>query len=1155
MGGSNGTAASTGAPTGTSLPSSSGPIAKDDGGGGETHDSGMLNELQEACQGKNGPQIEAYKAYWKKQKQKRDRQGPGASVDTDANKAFTWIKFAFRAEAKKDAIEWRLAGIEAAMLLFDREKFRRKLIQCDFIQDVLMLWLAEDIADSDLLQDKPEKAIELEEQQIQLQVKAAEVINEMAKYEDFQKECLCSMRVLNFLCIVLNQVHAAVETVTEAFEQLASHDSNLIVLIEGSVGDILESFFKTAKFKKPPLEEEEGLAQWRKDMPALSHCAHTLGTFVKFNHPCRVDLQQIILIFRYFLGMDEPPRKDAPDGTRLLAETSRLFYWIIRSSRDVAETLKEASPTGGLEDVLIPLVKMWKRCVDLNEMLKQVESDRRSRPKKELPEAFKEFCCDDLDRSIRYDPAETSGNKEHMKALMEKHTDRGMLLCYMNCIVWMCLPAADVRWRLRAHGMNPRPDAGNMFNAQGILAITDGSAAVQDFKAYLALDLKNKEFLSVILGTMRHLVDQPEAQECHELIRFFADQLLILLEMAVKEHEEDVAKGTRDRPKTLNEKCVSLLLDALSVLALQRESQELLRDFNIWEKLQRLQKDPAQQVSHERKAELAKMELVCLRIEAEVGMHPSHRLAWVTPAQASAHTHYPPRADFEAYLLRKMKDTDSNFKTVASLLLTVFQEQKFMRAPEEIAITFKSVLEWWQVNTTARYWELKEAAVEGKDGEVKITVPDLLALLQKAEADRALTSMDTMQFCSPHECVLALTLFSRLALEPKYKRLFLDTALHELLMCVCCGIWAEAREAAAALANIMWLPDADKEWLVCWLKFDGPQCVAVDASNVLLPLKVGNPRPADIGKGMYRSSWGMEFVEESCVKLHPEGLQTNRIPGILTSASPIDTFANTSHQPVKFLDLENPNGPDRRQFSIVCWFYWEKVPRALITRRDRVLIQSSPDESGDAITQVYIDFESVKGKGSDDGIWTIVDENKYKRALKTPQLNPGWHMLALVSSTKDTAATDGFAGTIFYLDTWNVRLDGVWVKNDFHIVGNAQTRKGLRNPFGLIADFRIYARSLPHSEIDMMCKAKDASNHPDKILRRLRDMHAAAILARRVDVPDSAAECLRALANLATLSSERSKIFGVCGSRVLRMLDSPLPMIRRQSARLLQNIT
>ncbi|CAE8676914.1 unnamed protein product, partial [Polarella glacialis] len=90
------------------------------------------------------------------------------------------------------------------------------------------------------------------------------------------------------------------------------------------------------------------------------------------------------------------------------------------------------------------------------------------------------------------------------------------------------------------------------------------------------------------------------------------------------------------------------------------------------------------------------------------------------------------------------------------------------------------------------------------------------------EMGRHLTSIDTLQYCAPYECVIALTMFSRLALEPKFKRLIFKHALEALLGCICTGIWPEAREAAATLANLMWLPGLDNERLVCWLKFDGP---------------------------------------------------------------------------------------------------------------------------------------------------------------------------------------------------------------------------------------------------------------------------------------------------------------------------------------------
>merc|ERR1712061_655580 len=80
-------------------------------------------------------------------------------------------------------------------------------------------------------------------------------------------------------------------------------------------------------------------------------------------------------------------------------------------------------------------------------------------------------------------------------------------------------------------------------------------------------------------------------------------------------------------------------------------------------------------------------------------------------------------------------------------------------------------------------------------------------------------------------------------------------------------------------------------------------------------------------------------------------------------------------------------------------------------------------------------------------------------------------------------------------------------------------------------------------------------SHPDKIARKLAYKNAAVILAQRLDVPDSAAECLRALGSLATLVSQRAKIYNECGRQLLKMLNSPLPMIQRQATRILNNIS
>lgn len=319
-----------------------------------------------------------------------------------------------------------------------------------------------------------------------------------------------------------------------------------------------------------------------------------------------------------------------------------------------------------------------------------------------------------------------------------------------------------------------------------------------------------------------------------------------------------------------------------------------------------------------------------------------------------------------------------------------------------------------------------------------------------------------------------------------------------------------------------------------------------------------------MGKGMYKSSWGVEFTQGSCVTLHPDGLKTYAIPGTLTSASPLDTFANTSKRPYQWLSeaVSDPLlreqvsssslVPHPKHFTVTCWFYHS-------TSRNpgqKVLIQTS-----DRVSSVYLDVKDASAGGVNAGqvhqTWVLTDEKSTKRPLVTPALNPGWHMLSIVSTTRESEVDGGFNGTKFYIDDWQEEVEDVWIKNDFYMVGNdsgTYDGRGGRKPFGLVTDFRIYARDLSRSQIERMAASFDESEFPDKIVQKLAEMDAAKVLARRLDVPDSAAECLRALAGLATLSSQRVKIYNVCGRQVLTMLDSPLPMIKRQAARLLNNL-
>jgi len=234
-----------------------------------------------------------------------------------------------------------------------------------------------------------------------------------------------------------------------------------------------------------------------------------------------------------------------------------------------------------------------------------------------------------------------------------------------------------------------------------------------------------------------------------------------------------------------------------------------------------------------------------------------------------------------------------------------------------------------------------------------------------------------------------------------------------------------------------------------------------------------------------------------------------------------------------------------RHFTLTCWFYWPLGNPNV----NNVLVQSKPPRH----SQIYFNCEEVSPSESDaQGHWTLTDEAGKARKMKTHNLHPGWHMLALVSST-DTNKVAPFNGTKFFIDE-KAQVHDFWVKNEFYVVGNDSSHDG-KKPFGLITDFRIYARSLPDMEILEMVQSPSVHSHPDQIVTKLANMDAATILAQRLDCPDSAVECLRALGSLGTKASERAKIYSVCGREILRLLESPLPLVQRMASRLLNNIT
>lgn len=60
---------------------------------------------------------------------------------------------------------------------------------------------------------------------------------------------------------------------------------------------------------------------------------------------------------------------------------------------------------------------------------------------------------------------------------------------------------------------------------------------------------------------------------------------------------------------------------------------------------------------------------------------------------------YPPREEFEDQLEGWIKRKDEHCKTIASLLLSLFEEGKFQREVAKVETTLLSIFDWWQVGS------------------------------------------------------------------------------------------------------------------------------------------------------------------------------------------------------------------------------------------------------------------------------------------------------------------------------------------------------------------------------------------------------------------------------------------------------------------------
>ncbi|CAK0856864.1 unnamed protein product [Prorocentrum cordatum] len=736
----------------------------------------LVVELEKACEDTKDPKqgLELYDELWSKVSAARERSSRlklekelrGEAFESYDEQALNqgvikWLKFAFCHQDVKKCpgigMDWRKSGVAVARTFFGLKRAREELARAGFVAQLLILSLPEDEDEDDAngRQDDGQEDTASARRHMELQIYVAEVLAEIVQYAEFSVY-MCSIAVLNFVCICLNQVPEAIDYAARVLSKLSDDESNLVILMEASVGSVLEYFFNTCNHKRYS-EDGRGAATWRgsastaddqlrqynRDISALSDCARVLGTLIQFSHEVRVHLPTLIGVF--WGAVDPSSRRArkpdaATDDVRLLAELARLLYWEFRRDTDNMEVLLNAAEDSSVDHVLETLARIWSRCVEMHmfltdnggEFARAVEAAAES--DQELPThlQLREHFLDSEDEQ-----AYRKKCPIHPRELLSKIRYARMLLCYMNCALWILLPLPQIRWKMIDMGWK---------------------------KLHYAFDLQDEVNLRTVLATVRFVVDMPHSLTCHDFLDFFADQLIIIRGRRILDNELEVDH------LVMGEGDIMLFLDALSVLALQRGMQLKLASHDLYNKLQLLLAQVEQKLVGASPEVLHAIEFAALRAAAQVAVHPAHRLSWIGPTVP-----YPDPELFGVALRRYLKQGNDSARTIASLLLTI-QSEKFDGPVGEYEATFRSILTWWRANSTATYEATLSAQVnEEREGAPVPAEPaslqQQLELARRRRAEgRSLTFRAALQVTLPHPSILALSLFSRMALEPRFKR-------------------------------------------------------------------------------------------------------------------------------------------------------------------------------------------------------------------------------------------------------------------------------------------------------------------------------------------------------------------------------------------------
>jgi hypothetical protein len=323
---------------------------------------------------------------------------------------------------------------------------------------------------------------------------------------------------LNFVCICLNQIPEAIDSAARVLSKFSDDSSNLVVMMEASVGSVLEFFFKTCNYFRYS-EDDKGASAWtrgassvtdttkqyNRDISAMGDCARVLGTMIKYNHPVKVHLPTLINVFWKALGTSTKRKRNTnkvTDDVHFLAELARLLYWELRRETDHVKTLHNAAEDSSVDHVLEAMSVLWLRCVETHTMLTAnggefaaaveiaAESDQALPVHLQIRE---EPFLDREDRR-RYNDKNPLGPKEVLSKIHGART----LMTYVNCVLWILLPVPQLRWKMKDLGWQ---------------------------KLHYAFDLPGDHTLRIVLATVRFVVDLPHALESHQFFGFLCGQI------------------------------------------------------------------------------------------------------------------------------------------------------------------------------------------------------------------------------------------------------------------------------------------------------------------------------------------------------------------------------------------------------------------------------------------------------------------------------------------------------------------------------------------------------------------------------------------------------------------------------------------------------